>query len=324
MRALFASPRPPLATAATWWLRTCYIHVKTTLPGARCGWPTREPIHGRMECPKCGLVQDGIHAECPRCGIVFAKVLRAAVERTRAERQALRGELRARVLALPCALLGAWAAVKTSPGLVRIFTMWVHESGHAVVAWLCGYTAWPGPWITPVGGERNFALTATMVGLLGFGAFRAWQRERWFWVVLAAAVLLLTLCCTLLLREGQARQLITFGGDGGCFVLGSVLMLAMYARADHPFRSEHLRWALLILGALAFMDAYLVWSGPFDHLPFGEDEHGLSDPAVLAEEFGWSVLLLVDRYLELARACFVVLVAAYAAGMAQSSIRRPL
>jgi hypothetical protein len=56
-------------------------------------------------------------------------------------------------------------------------------------------------------------------------------------------------------------------------------------------------------------------------LPFGEDEHGLSDAALLTEEFGWSVLLLVDRYLELARGCIVVLVAAYAAGLAQSAQR---
>jgi hypothetical protein len=251
--------------------------------------------------------------------------VQADVERTRAEQQALRSELRVRVLALPCALLGAWAAVKTSPGFVRIFiTMWVHESGHAVAAWLCGYTAWPGPWITPIGSERNFALTTTMVGLLGLGTFRAWQRQRWFWVAVAASVLLVTLSCTLLLREGQARQLITLGGDGGCFVLGTVLMLTVYARSDHPFRTERLRWALLIFGALAFMDVYLVWSGPFDHLPFGEDERGLSDPAVLAEEFGWSVLLLVNRYLELGRGCFVTLVAAYAAGIAQSSMRRSL
>src|SRR5678816_3173809 len=134
--------------------------------------------------------------------------------------------------------------------------------------------------------------------------------------------------------QSVARPAPTPRAAGLCFRTGplwsasvprtvSVLMLAMYARADHPLRSERLRRALLIFGALAFMDAYLVWSGPFDHLPFGEDEHGLSDPAVLTEEFGWSVLLLVDRYLKLARACFVVLVAAYAAGLAQSSMRRP-
>jgi hypothetical protein len=293
-----------------------------------------------MECPKCGFVQDAIHIECARCGVVFAKVrarneaaaavvdhgrasMQAQLEPTPNEQEMVCGELRARALAMPCALVSAWAAVKTSPGLVRIFTMWIHESGHAVAAWLCGYMAWPGPWFTPVGVERSLVLTTTIVGLAGFGALRAWQRQRWFWVVVAAVVLLLTLCCTLLLREGQARQLITFAGDGGCFVLGSALMLTTYARADHPVRTERLRWALLIFGALAFMDVYLVWSGPFDRLPFGEDERGLSDPAVLVEEFGWSVVLLVDRYLELAHGCFVVLVAAYAAGIVQSSMRPP-
>src|SRR5262249_46458635 len=100
---------------------------------------------------------------------------------------------------------------------------------------------------------------------------------------------------------------------------GTALMLTVYARADHPLRTEGLRWALLIAGALAFMDAYRVWSGPFARLPFGENENGLSDPTVLTEEFGWSVMLLVNRYLELARACFFVIMAAYVAGIVQSA-----
>ena len=291
-----------------------------------------------MECPKCGFAQDQNPAECPRCGIVFAKFLAVAeddpslssptvpsavqadLERLRADREDLRREWRTRVLALPSALVGAWVAVKAAPGLVRMFSMWVHESGHAVSAWLCGYSAWPGPWFTPIASERSMTLTGLLVGLLVFGGYRAWQRERWFWVTSATMGLLVTLCCTLLLNAGKARQLITFSGDGGCLVLGTALMLTVYARADHPLRRERLRWALLILGALAFMDAYLIWSGSFDRLPFGEAENGLSDPSVLVEQFGWGVLLLVNRYLELARACFFVLTAAYVAGITESVI----
>jgi hypothetical protein len=289
-----------------------------------------------MECPKCGFVQDQNPAECPRCGIVFAKfaaaeedgpslsshtvpsAVQADVERLRADRDDLRREWRARVLALPSALLGAWLAVKAAPGLVRMFSMWVHESGHAVSAWLCGYSAWPGPWFTPVASERSITLTGLLLVLLVFGGYRAWQRERWFWFAAATVVLLITLCCTLLLSAVKARQLITFGGDGGCFVLGTALMLTVYARADHPLRTERLRWALLIFGALAFMDAYVIWSGSFDRLPFGESERGLSDPSVLVEQYGWGVLLLVNRYLALAHACFVVLGAAYVAGIMES------
>lgn len=290
-----------------------------------------------MDCPKCGFAQVGDPRECPRCGIVFSKFLRArdetvsppmtpgsqsveaGIEHTQDDEDTLRTELRARALALPCALLGARLAVKSAPGLVRIFTMWVHETGHAVSAWLCGYTAWPGPWFTPIGTERSFVLTGLLVGLLAFGAFRAWQCQRWFWGIAATAVLLLTLSCTLFLRAGQARQLIVFGGDGGCLVLGTALMLTVYARADHPLRTEGLRWALLIFGALALIDVYLVWSGPFDRLPFGQNENGLSDPSVLTEEFGWGVLLLVNRYIELAHGCLFLLLATYVTGIMQSA-----
>src|SRR5262245_7149733 len=144
--------------------------------------------------------------------------------------------------ALPAALLVAWLAVRVSPGLVRMITMWIHEAGHAVAAWLCGYIAMPGPWFTPVGASPSPFFTVLLLGLLGAGGYQAWLRERWFWVIASGAGALLMLACTLLLSTSSAQQMITFGGDGGCFVLGTLLMLSVYARADHPVSRNHLRW----------------------------------------------------------------------------------
>lgn len=168
----------------------------------------------------------------------------------------------------------------------------------------------PGPWFTPVGSERSLALTGLFVVLLGCGAYRARQAARWFWVASAFSGTWVLLGCTVLLRPGQAQQLIVFGGDAGCFVLGSLLMLTVYARHDSPLRENHLRWGLVVFGAIAFMDAYAVWSGSVDRIPFGE-----SDPSVLTEEYGWSVLLLQSRYQRLATVCLVVLGCAYVGGL---------
>src|SRR5262249_8535171 len=60
-------------------------------------------------------------------------------------------EQRLRTWAIPVALAGAFILVAIFPTLVRIFfSMWVHEIGHATAAWMCGYLAFPGPWLTPM------------------------------------------------------------------------------------------------------------------------------------------------------------------------------
>jgi len=175
--------------------------------------------------------------------------------------------------------------------------------------------AWPGPWFTPVGTERSPSFAVLLVGLLAYGGYRAWQIQRWFWVTASVCTLLLVLFCTLGLRSGTAQQLIVFGGDGGGLVLGTMLMLTVYAREDHPMRRDHLRWGLLAIGALSFMDVYAVWSGPINRLPFGENENGLSDPSVLTETYGWSLISLVNRYNQLAHACLMLLVVVYLAAI---------
>src|SRR4051794_36875891 len=119
-------------------------------------------------CPRCGAPR--VQAEdCPRCGIIYAKAevhaLAAAVAAQPAQAvEVWPGEasdetleLRLRIFAIPVALLVASLFIWSGLGhfFVRTFaSMWVHETGHAVAAWLCGYLAFPGPWFTPVANER--------------------------------------------------------------------------------------------------------------------------------------------------------------------------
>jgi hypothetical protein len=231
------------------------------------------------------------------------------------EASARRGELTLRAAGLPGALAASWLAVRTAPGLVRLVTMWVHESGHAVSAWLCGYFAVPGPWFTPVAAERSIVVPILLGGLLGTGGFLAWRSSRTLWAAAAAATLLIALVCTAVLTTIQAQQFIVFGGDGGAMILGTMLMLTIFAPKGSALERNHVRWGLLVIGALALMDAHAVWSGPVSRLPFGENENGLSDPSVLVEQFGWTVADLVRRYLQVADACFFALGISYVLGV---------
>jgi hypothetical protein len=226
-----------------------------------------------------------------------------------------RRELYVRALALPGALIAARAVTAVMPGPVRMLSMWVHETGHAAAAWLTGFPAFPGPWFTPVDSERSLAFALLVTGALAAGLYYAWRSERWFWAACAGALLPLALFGSFGLHPLHAQQLIIFGGDGGCFVIGSVLMLTMYARADHQMRTERLRWVCLAVGALAFMDARATWFGDVGAIPFGEDDRGFSDPSVLTELYGWTLPVLVGRYQQLAVACFAVLGCTWAIGL---------
>jgi hypothetical protein len=221
-------------------------------------------------------------------------------------------ELLVQAAAVPSALLAARVCVAAAPGAVRLLTMWVHESGHALAAWACGYAAWPGPWFTPVSEQRSPAVAVLWAALLLAGGSRLWRdgyrRTSVALGVLGAAIV----GAGLALPESHARQVITFGGDAGCFVLGAALMATAFAPADSALRRNGVCWGLAVLGALAFVDAWVVWSGPLERLPFGENENGLSDPSVLVEIYGWSIAALVERYLTLARWCLGVLCLLYA------------
>ena len=272
-------------------------------------------------CPHCGAPGQAAE-ECPRCQLPHRRPESAAWDGDAAS-AAL--EQRLRLLALPIALALAVVLVKGgfTHSLMRIFLgMWVHEVGHAAAAWLCGFPAFPGPWLTPTASNRSplFALLlfAGLFAMLRHGLRARQPALAWA----GGALLLAQLIGTTVLRPDAARALILFAGDGGMLVLGALLMATLYARPGSALHRGWLRWGFLAIGAASFVDAFEQWwsarTDP-DRIPFGMNEGvGLSDPSRLSEDYGWSATQLVSRYVALGCACLLALAVVWLLGL-----RRP-
>jgi hypothetical protein len=231
-------------------------------------------------------------------------------------------ELRLRLLGPPLVLAFAYLLTSTGGGrmLARFCSgMWLHELGHAVTAWWCGFFAVPGPWRTVTGEQRS-----VVVGLLvtaGIVALGVWahRERREPLVVVASLLLVLQGFLTLAVRPHTARMLITFGGDAGAMLFGALLMTTFYVRPGSRLHETWLRWGLLGLGALAFLDTFRPWwrsRRDLDEIPFGEIEGvGHSDPTRLVDDHGWGIRALVSRYVALGVVCLLGLAVAHVAGL---------
>src|SRR4051812_47813367 len=113
-----------------------------------------------MQCPKCDFDYPQQTDECLKCGVVFAKYLafQKAIEAVRPvlperssehvaeEQQKANKEFMFRVFALPGALLVGWITNWAMPMVSGFLSMWLHETGHAITGWFCGYAAFPTAW----------------------------------------------------------------------------------------------------------------------------------------------------------------------------------
>jgi hypothetical protein len=291
-------------------------------------------------CPRCGAPRaSGL--ECPHCGVVYARAERRAAALTEetavpatdvrppapamsaaaqlARDNALleaRSELQLARFAVPAALLTALALARTDMGgffLRTFFGMWLHELGHAVAAWLCGFPAVPGPWFTSVGGERSFVFALAITGGLAWAIWRTWTDHRRVLSGLALAVLVLQLGLTLVLSPAKAESLISFCGDAGSLVFGSALMATFFVPPGHKLHRDWLRWGFLVIGAASFADTFPDW-WTARHEPsiiaFGEIEgRGDTDPSSLLQA-GWTVDQMVSRYVGIGVLSLIALAAA--------------
>jgi hypothetical protein len=226
-------------------------------------------------------------------------------------------ELRLYAIVPPVVLLVSyWAVTGPASFVVRLFTMPLHELGHAVSAWLCGYVAIPTLWVTPIFGH-SYLLAAAAAAGLGVWTRRSWKARHWGRAAAGGGILFLQFVGTLLLSRDTQMMLFSFNGDGLMMVLGAALMVTLYAPPGSYLHEHGLRWGFVVIGGTSFMDGFITWwkaRKDVDEIPFGAIEGvGLSDPSKLVEQHGWSEGDLIRRYVTVGVVCLACLAALYVA-----------
>jgi hypothetical protein len=188
-------------------------------------------------------------------------------------------------------------------------TMPLHEIGHALTAWWCGFGAVPTLWKTLIGESRGVVVPLLVAAFNAFVLWRGWTTQRMGLFGLGLALAVLQFLGTTSSPD-PASAAFTFGGDAGAMVLGSLLVVSFFVGPSSRLRAGGLRFGLLAIGAAGLVDTFATWwtarRDP-DVIPFGEIEGvGLSDPSKLVDVHGWPVRHLIDRYVLVGTLCFLV------------------
>lgn len=223
--------------------------------------------------------------------------------------------------AIPVALCVAmmFQATGFGAGLQRIFlTMPVHEFGHAITAWFCGYTAIPTLWKTLVPETRGIIAPLALAATLTYGMFHAWRIGHKPLLYIAGGLLLLQGVGTFVISTRTAQLLITFGGDGMGLILATLLMGSFFFGKNTQLYKGSLRWGFVVIGAAAFVDIYATWWRSRTNetaIPYGTTGGMATDAMKLVDDYGWTLQTLVNRYVVLGLCCLIALAVVYARGV---------
>ncbi|MBD1872812.1 hypothetical protein H6F75_04905 [Nodosilinea sp. FACHB-131] len=195
--------------------------------------------------------------------------------------------------------------------------IWLHEFGHATVAWLSGRQALPLPigW-TSYNPQRSLLVYLAILVLLGL-LFWAGRREGQRWpMVLAAVLAVVQFYMTWLLPADRFEMLMAFGGVGGEIYLSALLMMGFYFPLPNYFRWDFYRFPVVLGAAFCFWGQVWLWqqvpkgkaSIPFGSL-WGEAEHG--DMNQLIDIHGWMPGDIIGTYGTLTHLCLLGIIGVY-------------
>lgn len=208
-------------------------------------------------------------------------------------------------------------AIPVINALMQGIKIWIHEFGHATVAWLAGRRAIPLPigW-TSVNPRRSLLVYLGMLILLGL-LFWAGRREGKRWpMVLAVVLAVVQFYMTWLMSADQFDMWLSFGGIGGELYLSALLMVSFYFPLPEYFRWDFYRFPVVLAAAFCFWGQVWLWqrvpsgkaSIPFGAM-WGDADHG--DMNQLINIHGWTPGDVIGTYSAIAHLCLLGIFAVY-------------
>ncbi len=227
---------------------------------------------------------------------------------------------RVNLIAPPVIVGLAWLVTLTPLSFfLRGFQVWVHEFGHATVAWFTGRRALPLPfgW-TNVEPEFSHFVYFGVLFLLTVLFVAGW-RERKLWpVAIAVALAALQFWTTWRWPEARQQFWFSFGGVAGEFVLPALAMMLFFVDLPEKFRWEVCRYPVLFLAAVCFILSFTFWHRvyvgqepvPLGTMIGGSDDSG-GDMDILIDVFGWSFIRIRQTYHAIGGGCIWAFAGAY-------------
>ncbi|MGY2716231.1 hypothetical protein ACVW01_000153 [Thermostichus sp. MS-CIW-19] len=197
--------------------------------------------------------------------------------------------------------------------------IWIHELGHASIAWWSGHRALPLPfgW-TSISPEKDPFVYFGILFLLSL-LFWLTRKERIRWLQALVVVLaLLQFYMTWLMPNRTKEMLITFGGVGGEFYISTFLMACFYLRLPDRWRWDFWRFVVLGVAASSLWRSFWQWHRiqkglapiPWGTLLCGQGDAG-GDMNRLVDDFGWSADQIIQTYKWLGNLCILFILGLY-------------
>jgi len=217
------------------------------------------------------------------------------------------------------AALGVLCKLSSVGFLLEGFHVWIHEFGHASIAWITGRPAVPLPfgW-TNVEPHRSLLLYLGILVALGVLVGAGWRERKAWPMVLGLVLIAPQALLTWVLPADRACEWMIFGGVGGEFYLAAAMICLFFFEFAAWFRWGSCRYLVLFIGAGSFFESYVFWKkvqSGVEGIPYGSmingEGDGRGDMNLLVNDFHWTQHRIVLTYNHLADGCLLAILGTY-------------